>query len=117
MQLEFDFGDEPEPDWSPLVKPPGITLAALLMKPGCRDCGGKPGPIEGVNRAGLYALCEECAALDACMSRAHDLGVGWHVSHWGDIHRAADHDALIVAREKRRTAWRRRAARSINEGE
>lgn len=113
-QLEFDFGVAP--GWVPLYKPFGLSFANLMVERGCRDCGGEAGgETGGADERGVYNLCPGCSQLDGCLRR-ESRTAGWHCSRWGESHSPEGHDVLSVAREKRRTSWRRRAARSINEG-
>lgn len=127
MQLAFDFGDEPEPDWSPLYDTAtpteaelstgkSILPASFLNRRLCRDCG-KAGTTNqgGGGGGGGFLICDDCAHLDGCIERAAEPGR--HCSWWGYSHAEADHAGFVASREKRRNAWRRRAARSINEGE
>lgn len=77
----------------------------------CRDCGRKCEMNQGGAIGGRsFRVCDACASLDACLTRQHDRGPEWHVSHWGDSHRADEHDALVAAQAKRRAAYLRRAA-------
>lgn len=77
----------------------------------CRDCGRKCEMNQGGAVGGRsFRVCNDCASLDACLTREHDRGPEWHVSHWGDSHRADEHDALVVAQAKRRAAYLRRVA-------
>lgn len=98
----------PADEWVPLYKPHGITLASVIVGDRCRDCGSKSGYNQGGSRqdVGIYMVCDDCAQLDACLTREHDRGPEWHVSHWGDVHRADEHGALMAAQARRRARYR-----------
>lgn len=118
MQLELDiFGDE-EPDWSPLlqeVSMPPTTASSMLPKAHlgrrvCRECGKSGTTNQGGSQDGkLFVICDDCGQLDGCLERVSDR-VGRHVSWWGMSHDAGEHDRLVVARDRRRAAWRKRQA-------
>lgn len=76
----------------------------------CRDCGGKVGgAIGGARAAGIFYLCDACASLDGCGTR-ESATPGYHLSRWGETHPESLHERLVQEREKRRAAYRRRAA-------
>lgn len=69
----------------------------------CRDCGGRAGYNQGGSD---FIICDDCAQLDGCLEREHEMGSDVHVSVWGAIHPAGRHDALARAQERRRQKWR-----------
>lgn len=135
----FDLDDfeetrtEWEPVWEPTIEdfgwhwPPVSLVGSALHRDGkpvtkaewkiyldaarCRDCGRRCAMNQGGAGEGHgFRVCDDCAQLDGCLTRKHDRGPDWHVSHWGDSHPAADHDRLVKAQAKRRAAYLRRAA-------
>lgn len=128
MQLAFEFDTEPE--WVPLFNTAtptevergtgrSILPASYFARIQCRDCGQTGNNSRSCGGAGgglSWQVCDPCTELDGCLTRVHVSGPEWHVSLWGRRHHATDHDGLVAEREKRRNAWRRRAARSTGEG-
>ena len=105
------------PEWEPLLKRwDADPLVNAVTEERCRDCGKKAGFNQGGSgREGMFMVCDDCASLDACTTRQHDRGPEWHVSHWGLIHAASDHDALLKAQAKRRATYLAAVAREIGE--
>jgi hypothetical protein len=95
------------PEWVPVYKRWDMDpLVRALTEERCRDCGRKAGHNQGgSDHTGIFMVCDDCATLDACLIRKHDRGPEWHVSHWGDMHRADEHDELARAQAKRRRAY------------
>lgn len=84
--------------------------ASFLKAARCRDCGRSCAMNQGGARDGRsFRVCDDCASLDGCLTREHDRGPEWHVSHWGESHRADEHDRLALAQEKRRATYLRKA--------
>lgn len=95
-------------EWVPIYKWYG-DLASMIQDDLCRDCGCKSGYNQGgagQPQGSSYMVCDDCAKLDECLTRKHDRGPEWHVSYWGDPHRADEHDALITAQARRRARYR-----------
>lgn len=85
--------------------------SAYVSRGLCRDCGVKCSYNQGgASSGGLYQVCDDCAQLDGCLTRQHDRGPEWHVSHWGMLHRAEEHEARRDAQAKRRARYLARAA-------
>lgn len=120
--LDLLEGWTAEVEWAPLYacRPPfehnGMTFACTKAEWSawvrenhlCRDCGtashlNAGGASPG---AGSFLVCDDCAKLDDCLTRKHDRGPEWHVSHWGELHRADEHDALVAAQSRRRARYR-----------
>lgn len=83
----------------------------------CRDCGtfagfnqGGSSPAPGL---GSYMVCDGCAELDRCLTRQHDRGPEWHVSHWGTCHRVEEHDQLALDQERRRARYRKKHPEAV----
>lgn len=112
LDLLGDWEDSPE--WEPIVnrwdQPDLARLVGAFVL--CRDCGAKANYNQGgAGGEGTYMVCDPCAQLDACTTRKHDCGPEWHVSHWGEVHRADEHESLARAQAKRRAAYRHRVAK------
>lgn len=109
----LDDFEETRVEWIPLFKPLGLTVASIVVGDRCRDCGAREGTSwVSVPEVGFFMVCDECAKLDDCTTRKHSHGPDWHVSHWGERHRADEHDALVAAQERRRAAYLRRIAKA-----
>ncbi|MFF2631984.1 hypothetical protein ACFVR6_03785 [Microbacterium sp. NPDC058021] len=111
--FELEDFEETRTEWEPIYcrwdQPQLVRLVNADVI--CRDCGRKAGYNQGgADRTGSFMVCDDCASLDRCLTRQHDRGPGWHVSHWGESHRADEHDALVAKQAKRRAAYLARAA-------
>lgn len=79
LDLLDDWTDAPE--WLPLYKPFGVTLASVMMGDRCRDCGARASYNQGgAAEAGIYMVCDECAQIDGCWVNDHELLIGPHRS-------------------------------------
>jgi hypothetical protein len=102
------------PEWQPVYKLWGMDpLTRAVVRELCRDCGRKAGYNQGgSDHVGIFMVCDDCASLDRCTTRQHNRGADWHVSHWGDSHRADEHDELVRAQAKRRARYLSKAVSS-----
>lgn len=79
----------------------------------CRDCGTEAHLNQGGNHgAGMFDLCDGCAAIDQC--RAHG-DPPRHSSHWGMNHTPERHAELLAGREQRRQTYKRAHPAEIQE--
>lgn len=104
LDLLDDWTDAPA--WVPLYRPSRVTLASLTVDDRCRDCGCRSGFNQGGAGAdiGVFMVCDDCAKIDDC--RPAQRGAEWHASHWGEVHPAVEHDALVAAQARRRARYR-----------
>ena len=95
------------PQWTPVYKRwSDDPLVRAIRDERCRDCGRKAEYNQGgSDHVGIFMVCDDCASLDRCLTREHDRGPEWHVSHWGESHRADEHDRLLAAQSKRRQSY------------
>ena len=90
MEALFDL----DVSWLPLYKPFDLTLSSVLMAERCRDCGRTGGNTghycQGSRPAGIFMLCDDCAALEG---------------RWGI--QVTDRDALVAGQQQRRARYLR----------